>query len=56
MYACRVYPPSSVFTYGEMELIEGGSNMDVTNDNVDLYIDKCTEFYLNTGICDQVSS
>uniref|UniRef100_A0A914ZV22 E3 ubiquitin-protein ligase n=10 Tax=Parascaris univalens TaxID=6257 RepID=A0A914ZV22_PARUN len=51
-----VNPPSSVFTYGEMELIEGGSNMDVTNDNVDLYIDKCTEFYLNTGICDQINA
>ncbi|KHN87510.1 E3 ubiquitin-protein ligase HECTD1 [Toxocara canis] len=51
-----VNPPSSVFTYSEMELVEGGSNMEVTNENVDLYVDKCTEFYLNAGICDQISA
>lgn len=51
-----VNPPSSVFTYGEMELVEGGSAMDVTSENVDLYVEKCTDFYLNTGICDQITA
>ncbi|MFH4976797.1 hypothetical protein AB6A40_003506 [Gnathostoma spinigerum] len=51
-----VDPPSKVFTYGEVELIEGGSNIDVTEDNVQLYIDKCKEFYLEKGIQEQVAA
>ncbi|KAK6037351.1 hypothetical protein COOONC_25144, partial [Cooperia oncophora] len=31
-----VNPPSSVFDYEEMELVEGGADMDVTMDNVEL--------------------
>ncbi|GMR47420.1 hypothetical protein PMAYCL1PPCAC_17615 [Pristionchus mayeri] len=49
-----VNPPSTVFTYEEMELIEGGADIDVTIENVDLYVDKCREFYLNSGIRPQV--
>lgn len=50
-----VNPPSTVFQYKEMELIEGGSDTDVTMDNVELYVEKCTDFYLNSGIFDQVN-
>ena len=49
-----VNPPSSVFDYEEMELVEGGADMDVTMDNVELYVQKCADFYLNTGIINQV--
>ncbi|GMT23830.1 hypothetical protein PFISCL1PPCAC_15127 [Pristionchus fissidentatus] len=49
-----VNPPSTVFTYEEMELIEGGADIDVTIENVDLYVDKCRDFYLNSGIRPQV--
>ncbi|KJH41368.1 HECT-domain protein [Dictyocaulus viviparus] len=49
-----VNPPSSVFDYEEMELIEGGADMDVTMDNVELYVQKCADFYLNTGIINQM--
>lgn len=48
-------PPSAVFAYDQMELCEGGADLDVTMENVDLYVDKCTDFYLNSGISDQVS-
>ena len=37
-----------------MELVEGGADMDVTMDNVELYVQKCADFYLNTGIINQV--
>ncbi|KAK6038043.1 HECT-domain protein [Cooperia oncophora] len=36
-----------------MELVEGGADMDVTMDNVELYVQKCADFYLNTGIINQ---
>uniref|UniRef100_A0A158P7N2 E3 ubiquitin-protein ligase n=1 Tax=Angiostrongylus cantonensis TaxID=6313 RepID=A0A158P7N2_ANGCA len=49
-----VNPPSSVFDYEEMELVEGGADMDVTMDNVELYVQKCADFYLNTGIINQM--
>ncbi|VDM81009.1 unnamed protein product, partial [Strongylus vulgaris] len=49
-----VNPPSSVFDYEEMELVEGGADMDVTMDNVELYVQKCADFYLNTGIVNQM--
>ncbi|KIH67050.1 HECT-domain protein [Ancylostoma duodenale] len=49
-----VNPPSSVFDYDEMELVEGGADMDVTMDNVELYVQKCADFYLNTGIINQM--
>ncbi|CAJ0937554.1 unnamed protein product, partial [Mesorhabditis belari] len=49
-----VNPPSTVFQYKEMELLEGGSDMDVTMDNVELYVEKCTDYYLNSGIIEQV--
>ncbi|VDK47623.1 unnamed protein product [Anisakis simplex] len=51
-----VNPPSSIFKFGEMELIDGGSNVGVTNDNVDLYLEKCLQFYLNSGIYEQISA
>lgn len=37
-----------------MELIENGANIDVTSNNVELYITACTNFYLNSGILNQV--
>ncbi|VDM61213.1 unnamed protein product [Angiostrongylus costaricensis] len=49
-----INPPSSVFDYEEMELVEGGADMDVTMDNVELYVQKCADFYLNTGIINQM--
>lgn len=49
-----VNPPSKVFHYHEMELVDGGADIDVTLDNVEQYIEKCEEFYLNTGISYQV--
>ncbi|CAI4227539.1 unnamed protein product [Auanema sp. JU1783] len=51
-----VNPPSAVFEYDEMELIEGGADMDVTLDNVDIYVEKCTDFYLNSGIIEQMKA
>lgn len=50
-----VNPPSSVFDYKQVELVEDGSNVDVTLENVDMYIEKCMDFYLNSGIKNQVS-
>ncbi|CDK13343.1 E3 ubiquitin-protein ligase [Caenorhabditis elegans] len=49
-----VNPPSKVFQYAEMELVDGGSDIDVTIDNVEQYVEKCEEFYLNTGIAYQM--
>lgn len=37
-----------------MELIENGMNIDVTANNVELYIASCTDFYLSSGILNQV--
>ena len=39
-----------------MELVEGGSNVDVTTENMDLYVEKCTDFYLNSGIKNQITA
>jgi hypothetical protein len=50
-----VNPPSSVFNYNEYELIPGGSQIDVTIDNIELYLGKCVDFYLNSGIRQQVN-
>ncbi|CAD5227639.1 unnamed protein product [Bursaphelenchus xylophilus] len=47
-------PPSSVFNYSEYELIPGGGSVDVTVDNIELYLGKCVDFYLNSGIRKQV--
>ncbi|CAB3409028.1 unnamed protein product [Caenorhabditis bovis] len=49
-----VNPPSKVFKYEEMELVEGGADIDVTMDNVEQYVEKCEDFYLNTGIVHQM--
>ncbi|CAI5448918.1 unnamed protein product [Caenorhabditis angaria] len=49
-----VNPPSKVFQYAEMELVEGGADIDVTMDNVEQYVEKCEEFYLNSGIVHQM--
>lgn len=49
-----VNPPSKVFQYAEMELVSGGGDIDVTLDNVEQYIEKCEQFYLNTGIAYQM--
>jgi len=47
-------PPSSIFAYKEIELIEEGGKVDVTIKNVEEYVEKCLDFYLNTGIKEQV--
>lgn len=49
-------PPSSVFAYRDHELIPNGAEIDVTVENVELYLEKCLDFYLNTGIRQQVSA
>ncbi|CAD6199393.1 unnamed protein product [Caenorhabditis auriculariae] len=49
-----VNPPSKVFKYEEMELVEGGADIDVTMDNVEQYVEKCEDFYLNSGIAHQM--
>jgi hypothetical protein len=49
-----VNPPSTVFKYEEHELIPNGANVDVTIDNIELYLGKCVDFYLNSGIRQQV--
>ncbi|CAI2350375.1 unnamed protein product [Caenorhabditis sp. 36 PRJEB53466] len=49
-----VNPPSKVFHYAEHELVEGGADIDVTVDNVEQYVEKCEQFYLNTGIAHQM--
>ncbi|KAI6211923.1 HECT-type E3 ubiquitin transferase [Aphelenchoides besseyi] len=51
-----INPPSTVFNYEEHELIPNGSNVDVTVDNVELYLGKCVDFYLNSGIRQQVAA
>jgi len=47
-------PPSSIFEYKEIELIEDGGMVDVTIENVEQYVERCLDFYLNTGIKEQV--
>ncbi|CAL2040217.1 unnamed protein product [Caenorhabditis brenneri] len=49
-----VNPPSKVFQYSEMELVDGGGDIDVTLDNVEHYVEKCEQFYLNNGIAHQM--
>ena len=49
-----VNPPSKVFSYAEHELIPNGAHIDVTVDNIELYLGKCVDFYLNSGIRKQV--
>lgn len=49
-----VNPPSQVFNYEEYELILGGANTYVAIDNIELYLGKCVDFYLNSGIRKQV--
>lgn len=49
-------PPSSVFSYRDYELIPNGAEIDVTVGNVELYLEKCLDFYLNTGIRQQISA
>ncbi|PIC33910.1 hypothetical protein B9Z55_013719 [Caenorhabditis nigoni] len=49
-----VNPPSKVFQYTEMELVDGGADIDVTVDNVEQYVERCEEFYLNSGIAQQM--
>ncbi|VDO43994.1 Uncharacterized protein BM_BM2574 [Brugia malayi] len=39
-----------------MELIENGMNIDVTANNVELYIASCTDFYLSSGILNQLKA
>lgn len=50
-----VNPSSKVYGYEEMELVEGGADMDVTMDNVELYVQKVADFYLQSGIMSQAS-
>lgn len=49
-----INPPSKIFTYKEIELIKNGSNICVTINNVENYLEKCLDFYLNIGIREQV--
>lgn len=49
-----INPPSKIYTYNEIELVENGANIDVTINNVEDYLKKCENFYLNLGICKQV--
>lgn len=51
-----INPSSTVFNYSEYELIPNGSNIGVTIDNIELYLGKCVDFYLNSGIRQQVGS
>ncbi|MCP9265968.1 HECD1 [Dirofilaria immitis] len=51
-----VNPSSTVFSYKQMELIKNGANIDVTADNVELYVAACTNFYLNSGILNQLKA
>jgi hypothetical protein len=51
-----VNPPSTIFPYISAELIENGCMKEVTAQNVELYIEKCIDFYLNTGIREQVNN
>ncbi|EFO28334.2 hypothetical protein LOAG_00153 [Loa loa] len=51
-----VNPSSTVFSYKQMELIENGANIDVTANNVELYIAACTNFYLISGILNQLKA
>lgn len=47
-------PPSAIFDYDEIELMENGAEVAVTSENVDDYVEKCLSVYLNTGIRQQV--
>lgn len=49
-----INPLSSVFQFTEVELVENGSNLEVTIDNAEEYLKKCLDFYLNIGIREQV--
>ncbi|KAK6110532.1 HECT-domain (ubiquitin-transferase) family protein [Brugia pahangi] len=51
-----VNPSSTIFNYKQMELIENGMNIDVTANNVELYIASCTDFYLSSGILNQLKA
>jgi len=48
--------PSSVFQYESAELIKNGSEIEVTVDNVEDYVQKCLEFYLEKGIEEQMAA
>lgn len=50
-----INPPSKIFEFEGVELVENGKQIDVTCDNVEEYVDKCVDFYLNVGIREQVS-
>lgn len=49
-----INPPSSVFKFKEVELVENGSVIEVNIENVEEYLEKCLNFYLNIGIREQV--
>ena len=49
-----VNPPSNIFTFNEVELVENGAHLDVTMENVEEYLEKCVDFYLNVGIREQI--
>lgn len=49
-----INPPSKIFAFKQVELVENGGEIDVTIDNVEEYLEKCVDFYLNVGIRAQV--
>jgi E3 ubiquitin-protein ligase HECTD1 len=51
-----INPPSSVFSFRDFELIPNGAEIDVTTENVEVYLRKCLDFYLNSGIRQQISA
>ncbi|KAI6223049.1 BMA-HECD-1, isoform a [Aphelenchoides fujianensis] len=54
-HECRIEDLGLTF-YDEHELIPNGANTDVTIDNIELYLGKCVDFYLNSGIRQQVKA
>ena len=49
-------PSSRVYGYDEVELCTNGSQIDVTLDNVEQYIEATVDFCLHTGIQRQINA
>uniref|UniRef100_A0A915HDQ8 E3 ubiquitin-protein ligase n=1 Tax=Romanomermis culicivorax TaxID=13658 RepID=A0A915HDQ8_ROMCU len=46
----QLNPPSQVCGYEYVDLIENGGSISVQNQNLNDYVELCTDFYLNSGI------
>ena len=55
-YDVNELKPFQVYGFSSYDLISDGGSVDVTSSNCREYVDKCTDFYLNTGIRRQMKA